>query len=1195
VQRLSTVLAIRYACWLGRCVSYAALIVSLIGAAQSLVAQTPEQADTLIIRTTDTLQLRAKNLVPFTEVLTIGTDRLPSSSYWFDSWNGRLFVRDTTLHLQQVVVRYRTFNRSGALPAYQLRIPNLRADSLTEDSLALQSLDTTIEFIDTKAYKEALRQNQLIETSKLTTRGALSRGVTFGSNADVGVTSDFRLQLDGQLANDIDLSAAITDANIPIQPNGNTQQINDFDRIFIQLKKNKFKVLFGDFEVSRTGTQFVNLYRNVLGVQAHYQGSQHQVSLNAAAAKGQFHTNSFPGENGKQGPYRLRGKNNEQFFVILAGSERVYLNGQLMRRGEDQDYTMDYNTAELRFTPRRPINTTYRIVVDFEYADRNYNRSLLAGSWQGSFFSDRLKTGLLYTREADDPDAPIDFTFSSRERQALAQAGDQSARALTSGIDSVGYLRTEPRYQRLDTVVNAQPVSIYQLSTDSARAVFRVSFLYVGPGRGTYRKQSTALNTNLFQFVGTDENGIPLGDYLPGRVVPLPRQIQVVASTAELAVGSRRNWVLYNETAISSHDKNRLSALDDADNTGLATRSGLRLQKSALGQSSWSCAADVQARWVDPRFTNIDRVYKMEYGRDWNFNDTAAQRLAELVYEGSFDLYYKEKHQFRYATGYRTTGDASSTVRQAGEWQSTDTTLLAGRANIVWLSTRLPTGAGGSSEWLRHTANVFRRFGPLLLGVETWTENREELRQDTVRAGSFRLREFKPYIQTAFSRKLTGSLSYLHRYDDEWLQGVIRPKSLTQTASARLGWQPLQGLVLQVTGHYNRFTVRDSAFVAAGQRNTDNILGNLTFGYTSANRLVSVVAGYETQTERIARSQEVYVKVTTGMGTYVWQDFNSDGLQQLNEFVYPPNGLLGDYVRLYIPTQNLFPATAILVTGQFRLDFSGRIKKSSRFFQEWLRQTTFMTNLQLTQRTQSEQLQIEDYLPRLGAASLLDTTLLNATQVLRHEIACFRGNRRGDFSVFYTDNRSRQFLASGLDSRSLEMFGSRQRLYLSRKVSLEQQLTYFRKDQVSRAELVRNFDLVGFTLQPTVVCAWSRRFRTSTGYEVKTKKNTETRADSLPEQLVSHKVFKEFRLNYGSRNTLSCKVEWLTQQLVGTPDPLVRFELLEGNQNGNNFILNLNLVHYLSRNLELSVVYDGRFNRQQPALHSSRMQLRALF
>jgi hypothetical protein len=1163
---------------------------------QPLTAQTVERIDTLVIRRSDTLQLRGTNIVPFTETLIIGTDRVPPTAYWLDAWRGRLFVRDTTLHLQQVVVRYRQFDRSGALPSYQLRTPNLRADSLTADSLALQSLDTTIQFIDTKAYQEALRQNQLIETSKPTTRGALSRGVTFGSNADVGVTSDFRLQLDGQLANDIDLSAAITDANIPIQPNGNTQQINDFDRIFIQLKKNKFKVLFGDFEVSRTGTQFVNLYRNVLGVQTQYQGKQHQVSLSAAVAKGQFHTNSFQGENGKQGPYRLRRKNNEQFFVILAGSERVYLNGQLMRRGEDQDYTMDYNTAELRFTPRRPINTTCRIVVDFEYADRNYNRSLIVGSWQGSFFSNRFKAGLCYTREADDPDAPIDFTFSSRERQALAQAGDQPARALTSGVDSVGYLRTEPRYQRLDTLINAQPVAIYRLSTDSLRAVFRVSFLYVGPGRGTYRKQSTALNTNLFQFVGTDENGTPLGDYLPGRVVPLPRQIQVVASTAEFALGMRRNWVVYNETAVSSHDKNRLSALDDADNTGIATRTGLRLQKTPLGQSDWACAADVQARWVDPRFTNIDRVYKMEYGREWNFNDTSAQRLAEQVYEGVFDLFYKEKYQFRYATGYRIAGDGSGTLRQTGEWQSTDTTgVLAGRANIVWLSTQLPAVIGGSSEWLRHNGNVFRKFGPLILGLETWIENRQELRQDTVSAGSFRLQEYKPYVQTAFSRKLTGLFSYLHRFDDEWFLGVVRAKSLTQTASIRLGWQPKQGLLVQTTGHYNRFTVRDSVFVAAGQRNTDNILGYLTFSYTSGNRLVSLVTGYETQTERIARAQEVYVKVTTGMGTYVWQDFNGDGLQQLNEFVYPANGLLGDYVRLYIPTQNLFPATATLVTGQFRLDFSSVLKKSNRFFQEWLRQTTFTTNLQLTQRTQGERLQFDDYLPRLGSTSPADTTLLSAMQVFRHELACFRGHRRGDFSVYYTDNKSRQFLATGLDSRNLEMLGSRQRVQVSRKISLEQHLAYFRKDQVSRAELARNFDIIGITLQPTVVCAWSRRFRTSTGYELKTKNNTETRMDSLAERLISHKVFTEFRLNYGSRNTLSCKLEWLTQRLAGTPNPLVRFELLEGNQNGNNFILNLNLVHYLSRNLELSVVYDGRFNRQQPALHSSRMQLRALF
>ena len=52
------------------------------------------------------------------------------------------------------------------------------------------------------------------------------------------------------------------------------------------------------------------------------------------------------------------------YVIVISGSERVYVNGVLLKRGENNDYTIDYNAGEIVFTSLFTITSEMRISIE---------------------------------------------------------------------------------------------------------------------------------------------------------------------------------------------------------------------------------------------------------------------------------------------------------------------------------------------------------------------------------------------------------------------------------------------------------------------------------------------------------------------------------------------------------------------------------------------------------------------------------------------------------------------------------------------------------------------------------------------------------------------------------------------------------------------------------------------------------------
>jgi hypothetical protein len=238
--------------------------------------------------------------------------------------------------------------------------------------------DSTVAFKSNPVvYSKFYEKEELFSTPNIYKTGSLTRGVTFGSAQNVNVVSNFNFQMDGQLTDKLQIRADITDQNVPFQPEGNTQQIREFDNVTFEIYNDDLSLKAGDVLLKNRESYFLKYYKNVMGGQLDVkyninEKTKGRSTATISAAKGQFADITVKANEGVQGPYRLFGPLGQQFVIVLANSESVYLDGRLLKRGFNHDYIIDYNLGELTFNPNVMITQFSRIRVTFEYSERGH-------------------------------------------------------------------------------------------------------------------------------------------------------------------------------------------------------------------------------------------------------------------------------------------------------------------------------------------------------------------------------------------------------------------------------------------------------------------------------------------------------------------------------------------------------------------------------------------------------------------------------------------------------------------------------------------------------------------------------------------------------------------------------------------------------------------------------------------------------
>ena len=404
-----------------------------------------------------------------------------------------------------------------------------------------------------------------------------------------------------------------------------TRRFSELENIYLGVESPRVRSVFGNFQFQQNRFQLIPYQRSVQGLQLAYFTPRQRTETTVSVPQGNFGQFEFTTIDGFYGPYRLQGRNGEQGIAVVENTDAVWINGEKLQRGRDQDYYLDYLRGELFFTGRRVIDANDRVRAEYEFQRLEYRKTLLSAvsSRQSSDSSRTFAVG--YSGFLSSKSDPLDFSLSDDEIARLERAGDNRDSTLILGAKFVG-----------------AGLGNYNLETDSSGAAI---YNFVGEGLGDYQVSFSEfpdgdyiyLGNGWYQYVGAGN-----GRYLPLKQLPLPENVQLAAASGSMQIA--RSLRLSGESVFSNYDRNRFSSRDDNDNNSVAGLVGLR-----FGSSDTKVAGDVSAEVVPDRFPRITRTENVEDSYLWQRSDTTG--IGRKRFQSSLSINPRRNFKGRISTG----------------------------------------------------------------------------------------------------------------------------------------------------------------------------------------------------------------------------------------------------------------------------------------------------------------------------------------------------------------------------------------------------------------------------------------------------------------------------------------------------------------------------------------------------------------
>lgn len=1010
---------------------------------------------------------------------------------------------------------------------------------------------------------------------ELMKRGSISRSIRVGNNQNMSVSSTLNLQLAGKIGDDFEMVAALTDNQVPFQPSGNTQQIQEFDKIYIQIFNQKNHFTIGDYELKSSDNNFLKINRKSQGFQYIYNNKDTlqttQIQTSNSVIKGKYHRMMFNGKEGIQGPYKLHGINQEPFIIILAGTERIYIDGKLLTRGEENDYVIDYNTAELTFTAKNIITKDSRIVAEFEYSDRSYARFYTFNKVQ---YKDK-KTSLQFQlfHEFDSKNQTLQQDLTDFEKRILSQAGNDESRMIVPFV-SLDTIRNENQiyYKLIDTIVNSVIYdSIFVYSTDSS-ALYRVGFTYVGKNKGNYVQTSSTANGRVFKWVAP-VNNIPQGDFEPIKKLIAPIKHSVAASSLSYQLTSKTNISV--DIAVSDYDKNTFSMLDNKENKGLALRTSIN-QKLTNDSSKHKLSLQTYIQHISAKYISPEHFKSVEFQRDWNYQNIITEN--ELHGGMIWDYRYKKhikanigSNLLSIGNSYKANKHITNVIFNPNKWNfHHNGSILNTQQNNV------------QTQFIRHYSTNEKLFANFKVGFKTsYEDNQWHIKpNDSLLNNSFKFYQWNGYVGSLDTSKWNWLVRYGQRNDYQPFKNKLSKLFTTQEVGLEAQSDLSKKFIIKsIVSLRDLKTHKDTSPLRE-----QNIVSRNELLLKLAKNAISIGTVHETNAGIEPKRQFTYIEVPAGQGIFTWIDYNNNGIKELNEFELAKYPDQATYIRIasstleYIKVYN----SKISQTLHLRPEL---LWSNQKGFKKFLTNFSNQTSLQQEIKTSSP-----IFLHRVFPIATNDSNQLLVNKIFRNVFSVRKNHPVWGIDYMFQQQQNGQLLIQGIDNRWYKQHSLIFRWNINAAYSLFVSPSLGEKKFVSEFFSNKNYYITFKQVENNIFIQPDNFTRWGLGYKYVQKHNT-----IGTETLKASAINFEFNKSIQSNNQIIFKTEFIQNKFKGNAYTSVSYEILDALKPGWNMINTLQLQRNLSSTLQMVISYQARTSEKSKTIHTGNVEVRAWF